>query len=81
MDMHSKLSNDMQTVDQSSVDNVVDGEAAELMLVDREVLDWQEDLDGELEVNGDCASEEEGDSMDMCDGLGSDPESRIDTDD
>ena len=58
------------------MDIVVDDEAAELTLVEREALDWEEDSDSEEseKINRDCTSGDERDDMDMYDELGSDPE-------
>lgn len=65
------------------MDSVVDNsdEEAELMLGDREALDWEDSEDSgsdssevEKKINGNYTSEDEGNSMDMQDGLGSDPE-------
>lgn len=55
----------------ASTDNVDDDEAAELMLVDREALDWEEDSENE---ETEKVLEHEWDSMDMHSELGSDPE-------
>lgn len=59
----------------TSMDNVDNDEAAELMLTEHEALDWEESSDSETEkINGDCASEDERDYMDMYNKLDSDPE-------
>ena len=70
-----QVENNLTCVD----DVVVDG-AAKLTLVDREALDWKEGSDsdsgnlGQEDVDGDCVSEDEGNSMGIYDGLGSDLE-------
>ena len=84
MNIHSKsdsnwsrstpqVENDSMCVD---ADVVVDG-AVELTLADWEALDWEEGSDrnlGQEDVNGDCVPEDEENSMDIYDGLDSDPE-------
>ena len=63
----------------TSMDKVVDDEAAELMLVDCKALDQEEDSDSEVSET-EKVSEDERDSTDVYDELGSDPE-WIDTED
>ena len=74
----NRLSSIMEAEGSSTcMDNVVDDEAAKLVLVDREALDWEEDSDSE---ETEKVSEDERDSMDVYNELGSDPE-WIDTED
>ena len=64
-------SNGMRAESNSTHDDVVDNEAAELMLADREALGWEEDWDSE---EPEKVSDHERDYVDLYDELGSDPE-------